>query len=310
MCEARRTLDEADANGSNVLVQPFNPIQQTPITDPIGYAQRIQHQNEQAAAAAMAGGLIQPATVSGQPSAEAEERRRRQQVEQDPASIDRLVAGAIDLIERFPNEAVPVVVSVEIPSRIPGRRPASGEAEVARAWPIGTFERLYKDSVMRSPFAVAADGTIFRLDSVGSKATVELTPAMRWSKPQAQRPWGRWVAAALATVESDLAAREGRVGGAVTSPTDLRGPVSGAARKKAGELRRKQNDLIRHNRKLFELYGTRTNSRIQGPPTRAMKRAWAQAEAAEAKVQRMNRQIAELGVEMVPFTVLPTGMTL
>jgi hypothetical protein len=211
---------------------------------------------------------------------------------------------AAELIRAFPSEAVSILVTVEIPPRLPGLQRRVGTAEVARAWPVGRYQCLYKDSLISRDLAVTAEGKTFEAGGQ-SRGTVALDDRMQWQDPTPQAPWGPWKAEVYLALEREQAARAGLDPQQPESSPQLTGTITGRSSRKAFDLRNKRSALISQHQKYLDLYGTRAQSRMHGPPTSGAKKAWGRLDSAQRKITAINRKIEALGVDIPPVDLLP-----
>lgn len=230
-------------------------------------------------------------------AADSAARFARQQTDQDPGTPKRIADRARQLIHSRPAESRPVVVEVEIPSRIPFTKPSIGYAEVCRAWPIGPYEMRVKDYQQTAEMGVTEEGAIVVLSS--GSPSVALDSRMRWFDPR-QRALDiathQYRAKILETLERAL--RQTPVHGDVGVPASAQivgHPISHRSLVRISRLKDKRVAIYYEYKNIAGLYGTRRMPTRQGKPDRHTLKEWRRMERLDARWVSLGRRINAAG---------------
>lgn len=213
----------------------------------------------------------------------------------DPQTLIRIRDLAAALIDSRPSGSRPVVVEVRIPSRLPGRNPGWGRAEIDRAWPVGDFEWGWKDASSSYPTGITRTGALFILTD--KTPSVTLNQKHHWDDPNqgyriaGSNGWRVRMLRELLAVTEDVPLVEEVASPHDRAPKDR--PISNRQAEKACHLHDKKMGLYYKRQNLVQLYGT-ADDQTRGRPSRAARQAFSEQSRIQAQIDALDLRIRSL----------------
>lgn len=236
--------------------------------------------------------VTRPAASLGDADDAFAREKDRQRVHEDSQTEYRIAELARHLITTRPGDSRPIVVDVEVPQ--PLGRSKAGRAEVYRAWPIGRMEFSVpsnKENNEEHEAGVNADGRLVILTN--ATPSVAFSKALRWRDPADWgQPTGRhWRADVLSALEL-AATREATAASAELPMSNLSGrALSPREKRNLSRLQQKAFELTCEWQNSLNLYGTKERPRVQGKPSRQVRRVW-------REMEKLDRQLAETSAKV------------
>lgn len=216
-------------------------------------------------------------------------------LESNPNTPNEIANLAAKLIERFPNEAIPVVVAVTVPARR-AKNQVHGLAEAFRIWPVGEFDIASNDgSDQRCLVGVGDDGRLMRADGALTP-TLPFDRDMRWVDPPTVSITRQYFRAhVLEALRADSVYLDRRPAETPQALATAGRGYTAAEQQRVGGLLNKAYNLRQQIREVQGRYGTALEPTQHGVPSRDALAGWKRVAIWGRDLDKIDAKLDRLG---------------